>query len=543
MRGLHLAVVLLLASATLLPTPSLAGTAEAPELTDASGDQAVQRTLPVVPSVNDDTFADVDIRAAWLTTSPGPQTIEGPATNLTVTVRFGAPWRDASRLTIGLKTEPGPTSVVGTRAQGTVFNATIVGLTPSGNATAASRTGNDLVITFVADRFGVFNAVGGDLVTITDIAANRANAGSLPVAQDDSSGSDSATGASAFTMPRPAPVAGASLSVLGGTIRSQPPRTFTGAQATVDDELTAVDFRIRLANNGTDADTFSYGPVPPSKDAPSGAAETSVPVTLLPGESHERTVTIRFLTNPEDSRPDGDRFAVNVTVTSQRGASAAVEIRLVLDLPDVAPPPPTTPAAPREPKPVKLEFLTPAAEGLRFDGPFDEYAEAALMAVIVLLCILAVFLALYLGHSSVQLAPEGEAPPLASPREPDLFIPTAALTRAELEADAPEARRSLANQPPPAPVPFVPVREELALSIEAVQHDPERPDEGQEVETSVLLRNDGPASAHVRVVLAVADHDAAQVQAIVPGGSSKTVRLEWTAGPGDNRVRVQVFPT
>jgi hypothetical protein len=79
------------------------------------------------------------------------------------------------------------------------------------------------------------------------------------------------------------------------------------------------------------------------------------------------------------------------------------------------------------------------------------------------------------------------------------------------------------------------------VRIEEVRHTPRQPTPGEGVRTEVILRNDGPA-ATLRIVLMVGGAQAAERTVQVASRATKAVELPWTAGPGDNRVRIQAFP-
>jgi hypothetical protein len=261
---------------------------------------------------------------------------------------------------------------------------------------------------------------------------------------------------------------------------------------------------------------------------------------------------------------------LTIKATSERGAQGHVTIHVPFHV-DVPVP------GEREVKPAGLTFLTNTAESLGFDAAFGSYGEAFLLALLVLLAILALFLILALGRSTTKGEPAPEAPwpverampaafagpgglaetvharPAAAPSD---ALPPAGGAETEQLADfgaMMAAAQELAEPEPasaaePAPAPFAAAAplptaaEPMRIRIEEVRHTPREPEAGQAVATEVILRNDGAASATLRIALSVDGKAAAERTVQVPSRATKAVELPWTAGAGDNRVRIQAFP-
>lgn len=504
MQLLRAAVVLLLVCAALPPLAS-AGTPDDPELTDAAGDQVITRTLPGgLPQLSDDDFDDIDITAAWI----GQRVVDcvsAPPLDcppLRITIQTTAAWTTGT-LTGSFRMERGPTSYAATNASGQTISFTVTGTTVTGVANATASNGVDgLEVRLPIPRLGL---VGGDLVTNLTLTATRTNPGTITdpsFTQDDSTGTDEAGPGSTYTMLRPAPVAGVDVSI--ATTGNQ-----TGNAVTVESRGD-VPIDVRITNLGTDDDAYSLSvsTSPTLKDPPVFDASLR-PLAL------GATVTPRVFISLDGLDPG--LLTVTFTVTTERGATDSAFANIVLDLPA---------AAEREVVPSGIEFLTPAAEAIRLDDAFDRYAEAVLLALLVLVVILLIFLAVALGRS--RLAGTGDPPAAALPE------PTPAATSSAKASKAP---------PAPAEPPADPAAATVggALTIESIVHEPPAPEEGEEVTTEVLLRNPGP-TRQVRVILARDGADLENKTATLPARSSKTVRLKWTAAPGENDVRVRVMP-
>jgi hypothetical protein len=530
-------VLLLVLAAALAPLPpAAAGTASDPEVTDPAGDQAVDNgPVPVpVPGVNDQSFDDVDVTAAYVAEF-------GALTRIVVQTTAG--WTTGS-MTLAFNVTKGPTSLPSSTATvaGRAFTVRLNGTAVSGaNGTAAATT-DGLRIDLPTASLG---AVGGDLLTGLAVATARTDTGNLDgVTQDDQTGSDAAGPGRTYTFARP-PVAGhVRVAVLGGSAGGH---AFNGTRFDGRFPSGAV-VRLQLANDGLDPDRVEvFVARTGTGNAPIGA-DAALPTTLAPGASKVVNVTLSF--------PDGHDLPAgdtNLTFTARSGLGGTATAVLRVHVPG-APVPPTE----REVKPAGLAFLSSAAEGMGLDGPFGSYAEAFLLALIVLLVILAIYLLLALGRSTLAGEPAPEAPwPDEAP------APVAARTRAgpsgmmqtvraspkpsvvSTEGSAPDDEPPApagASVPPSAPPTALPTAVAPAtIKIEDVRHEPREPEAGQRVVTEVILRNEGP-SASLRLALTVDGKPAAERTVQVPSRATKAVELPWTAGPGDNRVRIQAFP-
>ena len=94
------AALLLLLAAALAAPAARAGSAQDPEVTDAAGDQAIDRgTVPTVPSVNEPSFDDVDVVAAWFQAGHVIDCVGEPKTTcppLQLVVKTTAAWGSGS---------------------------------------------------------------------------------------------------------------------------------------------------------------------------------------------------------------------------------------------------------------------------------------------------------------------------------------------------------------------------------------------------------------------------------------------------------------
>ncbi|MEK6975268.1 MAG: hypothetical protein AABY18_02885 [Candidatus Thermoplasmatota archaeon] len=517
MLRLRAAAVLLLVAAAWAPVAH-AGTAADPELEDAAGDQAVTRPggpdlPPLIPGVNDESFDDIDLVAAWF---EQPRTVDCVGENaldcpdLALLVATTASWTTGT-LTATFRVERGPTSYAASTATGQTVTLTVTGTTVTGLPNATAAVGPDgLRIQVGIGRVG---AVGGDLLTGLNLTTTRTDLGAVTdptVTQDDQTGTDAAGPGANYTMARPTPTAGVDVGV--AQVGNK-----TGNALTTQERGT-YDVRLRISNLGTDADayTLAVSSDPPLKQPPvlstvaiplAGDAQATVPISL--------------------AGMDPGTIRVTFTVTTTRGATdTAVAVF------SFAPP-----ASEREVVPAGLDFMTPAAESLGLDGAFGKYAELVLLALIVLLVILAIFLLVALAPSTLAGSAAPEAPPMkGGDQAPAGLLPLVApAKKADADDDEPEDEEGDGGPTPPA------ATVGGALKIESVTHEPEAPEEGEEVTTEVVLRNPGP-SRQVRVVLAADDLDRDEAALTLAARATKTVRLSWTAGPGENRVRVRVLP-
>lgn len=524
----HLGAAALFLLAAALAPPVLAGTATDPEVTDPAGDQTVNRgTVPVLPGVNDDDFGDVDVVAAFV----------GEFGNLTrITVQTTKGWTTGGSMTLAFTVDTGPTSLAASTASGQSFTVFVNGTAVAGvNGTAAVTT-DGLRIDVPTAALG---AVGGDLLSNLTLTAKRTDPGNLQgVAQDDQTGSDEAGAGRAYTYARPPVNPRLLLDIVsvGGKAGA-----FT---ANGTDEVVPVV--LRITNLGFDPDGWQVRVAsdPALKDPPV-FAQAFTPIAG--GATAETTVPISLKDMDEGA------IALTFTASSERGTAATAKTTITIALP-------TTPPGDREVKPAGLTFLTSGAEALGFDGPFRSYAEAFLLALIVLLVILAIFLLMALGRGTTQgePAPEGPWPKnrampavLAGPGGLSETVRTTPAKGAKSKEDAAEpnpAALAAALAPEPkrttAPTPAAPVPTAAAgasVRIEEVRHTPREPEAGQGVTTEVILRNDGPPTT-LRIALSVDGKATAERTIQVPSRATKAVELPWTAGAGDNRVRIQAFP-
>ncbi len=506
MHRLRAAVVLLLVAAAWAP-PGQAGTAAAPELTDPAGDQVLAGGLSsspdelhVIPGVNDDDFADVDIVAAWFAQPAGAS----PVTTLVVATTRA--WTTGT-LTASFTLQKGPTSYANSTADGQSFTLTVTGTAVSGidNATAAATT-EGLEVRFPTARLG---SVGGDLLVGLNLTTSRTSTASTPdpLTQDDVTGSDTAGPGAAYTLARPTPAALVDFDVLQVANR-------TGDRLTLP-ERTSVAVAFSLVNLGTDDDTYT---VTAASDPP-----LKVPPTLPPPGALPRNAPVPLQATIDLDGMEPGTIRVTFTATTGRGGADTAAVTLVLEAP---------PIAARQVKPAGLDFLTPAAESTGLDDAFGSYAELALLALLVLAAITAIFLLVALAPSTLAGASAPESPPLAAGAD----APPAGVL-APAAAAAPKAPPKPENPPVAAGAGTT----GGALAIESVTHEPEAPEEGQAVATEVVLRNPGP-TRQVRVVLALDGADADDKAITLPARATKTVRLAWTAGAGENRVKVRVLP-
>ncbi len=515
------AALLLLVLACALPAPAAAQDAPAHinlgtayRIDDPAGDVAVSADPLVSQVVTPPAFSDVDLRTVHVYEDFGPAGDQPSDLDLLVTTAGAI--QDAAAFQVSFNITRGPTSLPTSTASGRGFNFSA---TPTAVGSSSAR---------VTVPRAVLGAVGGDLLTNLTVTATRFDGGDLPVPQDDSTGTDQApdagTTAPPFTFFRPASASlfDVQVSAIAGT---------SGKAADFPAGTTDADVTLTITNLGLDAEGYSLTVAadPPLDDPPVFTLE----LRILPGGGSEtRTVPIS-LQGVQSTR-------LTFTVRGERGGMASDQA--TLSVAAVVPP-----AAQRGVVPAGLGFLTPAAESLGLDGPFGKYAELALLALLVLLAILALYLLLALAPSTLKGSAVPDAPPLPARAPRDAGDAAAApATVADAAASTGARRGGPASTggpppatPPPAPIPPAPV---ASLSILSVTHDPDAPEEGEDVHTEVVLRN-GSATRQVRVVLALDGTDIDEAAATLPAFATKSVRLAWTAGPGENRVKVRVLPT
>lgn len=558
------AALLLVLAAALVPPAAMAGSAAAPELSDPAGDQAVDAGPLVLGGFNDDAMDDVDLVAAWLEERTIDCTGEAAGTcpRVTLVVQTTAGWRPDGTMTVGFAVKKGPASLPQSTATeaGTAFTLTVAGTTVTGidNATAVSGA-DGLRISLPMPKLG---ATGGDLLTGLAISTSRFSDGTLQdVDADDQTGTDTAGPGTDYTFARPAVNPRILLDVVSvdGRPGSRPPAREGTAPFPVI---------VRITNLGADADRVVAAMSLMARGADGKTAEVLADLAdpaagdlLGPGEDLERTFTV---TPP--ALEGLTTMDLSFLARSERGAQASAQVPVTFAQA------PTPPPAEREVKPAGLTFLTGAAESAGFDDAFGSYAELALLALLVLLVLLAIYLLLALGRTTLD---DGPAPEAAWPDEapargrgggvavgpggiaetvrasdaapPALFPdapPAEGAAEPEPEIDAAALAAALAPEPvkeAAAPLPVATGASSPKIRIEEVRHTPTEPDAGQPVTTEVLLRNEGP-TASLRVTLSVDGKPAAERTVQVPSRATKAVELPWTAGPGDNRVRIQAFP-
>lgn len=478
-------------------------------LGDPAGDVATTSDPIVGQIVPPPGFSDIDLRNITLYEDRGAAGDQ--AAQLVVLITTEAAIESGADFQVRFNVTKGPTSLPTSTANGRGFAFTA---TAAAGATAAS-------VSIPVAALGV----GGDLLANLTVTSTRFDDGDLPVAQDDSTGTDQApdagTAAPPYTLHRPPAASLWTVEVtgIGAT---------TGSTATLPAGSATIDIQLNITNGGLDEEGYSLSVTadPPLDEPPVFTLE----LRLLPGGGSEtRTVPIS-LAGVEGT------LRLTFTVTGERGGKGTDSAILTLAAPAIPP-------AQRDVVPAGLDFLTPAAEGLGFDGAFGKYAELALLALLVLLAILAIFLLLALAPSTLKGAASDEAPPLP----PESGSPTASAASTARAAPAvPTPRPSTpATATPGAPtagaVPPAPVPATTGLRIASVAHEPPEPEPGQEVATEVVLRNDG-STRQVRVVLARDGTDIDEATLTLPAYATKNVRLAWTAGDGDNRIKVRVLP-
>jgi hypothetical protein len=531
-RRLGAAALLLVLAAALAAPAGWAGSAADPEVSDAAGDQAIDRgDVPVlpVPGINDDDFGDIDVVAAYV----------GEFGNLTrITVQTTEGWTTGS-MVLAFTVSAGPTSLPGSTASGQAFTVFVNGTAVAGINGSAAATTDGLRIDLPTAALG---ATGGDLLSGLSLNTSRTDAGNLGLAQDDQTGADMAGPGRDYTFTRPPVSPRLDLAVLS-----------VGGKAgafTTDDDAKPVPVVLRISNLGIDADAWqlSLSSQPPLKDPPA-FAQAFTPIEG--GATAETTVPISLAGMAEGP------IQLTFSASSELGSVATATATITLDLP-------SSPPADREVKPAGLTFLTSGAEAMGLDDAFGSYGEAFLLALIVLLTILAIFLLLALGRSTTKGEPAAEAPwPAGAGATPTAFAgpgglsetvrasparsappPVAARAR-EVEAEEAEGEDEAEEAPlefaPPPPAPLATAPAGARIRIEEVRHTPREPEAGQGVTTEVLLRNDGP-TATLRIALSVDGKPVAERTVQVASRATKAVELPWTAGAGDNRVRIQAFP-
>lgn len=366
-----------------------AGSQDAPEITDASEDQALsggsplQAVLDLLPG--GDAFEDIDILKAWVN--------ETDDTTFTINVESAGPVATDTSTTITYSVDPGEASEFGSTADGTVVTIQLTGDSiDSGadNATVAS-SGNVQTITLTRADAGVS---GGDVFRNFTVDRSRSSDDLAPVVAPGQTADDSAGPGTDYTFSRIPVVGAGTLAISGGEIGGE---AFTGAEATAHDDASGF-FTAHVTNTGTDVDEFEL-----QATVLNGTATVEVQpqsAVLNPGADTQFTITFNA-TESEES------VVIDVHLTSENGADT-MKLGTVSvghddhgdggdghddggdghddgDGHDE-----------REDATGVLGFLTSTAEATSFDDIFGDYAELVLLLLLLLLLILLILLLLLL---------------------------------------------------------------------------------------------------------------------------------------------------
>jgi hypothetical protein len=379
MRRATFLMVLLLAVS--LGSPASAAVARTVVLaTDPAGDQAVVGPqVPPNPAAPAPTYRNVDITAVLAS-----QATDVQPTSVSFFINFSAPPTARQSVVFGFALDRGPDSAPSSTASGATKTVTVTGTTVSGaDGATASGQGSQLVLTLPYTSIG---ASPGDVlsqlsVTASDADGGPTGGGPLPdmVATDDSSGSDRAPdggGAAPFTLQPPPFRSDLSAAVVGGEIQeSNGTRSFAGGAVATRDGNATVRFDVRVANHARSADLVRL-----AAPGASPRLQFTLPdaVRVEAGGNATLPVTVRL----RGAAPG--TLSPSFEVAGSAGGDTAFATIVVQP-----PPPPGHRAIP-----AALGFLTPLATGLGLDGPLGDYAELALLLVLVLLAVVLVFLAL-----------------------------------------------------------------------------------------------------------------------------------------------------
>ncbi len=156
------------------------------------------------------------------------------------------------------------------------------------------------------------------------------------------------------------------------------------AERTTADPFARLTFTIEVENKGTDFDTITF-----ANPTVAGAASVTVsPATVSLAAGDKATVTLSVNLNNATSK-----VTVTLRATSANGANATLASTVNLDVSGGG-----GGGGGKESAGAKagLDFLTPAAEALGFDALFDDWAEVAVLGLILLVALLLLFLILFL---------------------------------------------------------------------------------------------------------------------------------------------------
>lgn len=489
-------IPLLLVLALALPLVA-GGSMEDPEITDPPNDPTVSDggdLQPILDAAGEsDSFADVDLLRAWIDQDRVDDVGE-PSPPLHFTVQAAGAVEDGTHTWINFTVDRGPLSVFNSTADGTAWSLHVVGTTVQDgpdNATAGPAPGAEDAIQVSLHTIDV-GASGGDVIRNFTVERSRSTDSLAPLVDPGQRAHDRAPdeGAGrAFTLGRPPVVPHVSLALPEGPVYNA-----SGPDADLS-------FPLTVTNRGTDLDTVALTAASPPEAL---ATFDRNGLELAPGENTTVTVTVQL---------DGaaDDTGVTLSATSGRGGFATLPVTIQVDGP--APPPGNGGEAPggdRAPAVAGLDWLTPLAEGTGADEAFGEHAETVWLALLVLAAVLLLILLLALTGRS----------------EPSLR---------ERPATYDERRGP--------GVPLVAADEPLPPDLELLDviHEPDAPRPGDEVWTAAVIRNNGHTHRKVRAVLVV-DGVARQDETLdVHARRRVRVRFPWTAGHGENRVKVQVF--
>jgi hypothetical protein len=389
-----LAALMLLAT---LAQPAFAGSAEAPEVTDPAGDEVHTNGSLVGTAVPEQAFDDVDILAAWL---------QDDGTTLTITVLAVGDATATTNVTVTFKVQPGPTSLAGSTASGTEYAAWATGATVNDGAPAGTnvtQAGNTTIFTIPLASIG---AVGGDLITGLKVATSNSDGGTFPppITQDDQSATDETEGALNYTLTRGPIVPGVKLTITGGTAtEGGTDRTFTGADVTTTNASAKAVYTVEVENTGSDKDGVTLSIANAGALAGKGATASldKTSLALDPGQKATAKLTVQL------NNAEAGKISIDVSATSVHGATATKTASMTVNKPGTTPTTTTTttggngtPPADDERDPVlAVGFLTTMAEGMGLDETFGDWAEVAVLGLILLLLLIVVFLLLFLRRS------------------------------------------------------------------------------------------------------------------------------------------------
>lgn len=484
-RPLPLLLVLALA------VPLVAGgSMEDPEITDPPNDPTVSDggdLQPILDAAGEsDSFADVDLLRAWVDQN-GTGDPKGPDAPLRFTVQAAGEVEDGTHTWINFTVARGPVSVHDSTANGTAWTLHVVGTNVEAGPENASAEASDDLLT-VALRTPDVGASGGDVIRNLTVERSRSTDGLAGVSEGQSA-QDRAPDEGAgrpFTLARPPVVVDLRLQLPDGPVYDA-----GGPDANLS-------FPLQVRNRGTDLETVAL-----TSSSPPEAVATfdRNGLRLAPGETATVNVSVAL------DGAEGDT-GVTVTATSSRGGFATLPV--TVQVAGTTPPGGGGAGDAREPAVAGLGWLTPLVEATGTDDTFGDHAETVWLALVVLAAVLLLILLLALtGRTSPWLR---ERPPAYG------------------EARDPGASLVAADESLPP-----------AIELLRVTHDPQAPRAGDDVWTTAVLRNNGHTHQSVRAVLVVDGVSQEDETLQVPAKRRVKVRFPWTAGRGENRVKVQVF--